>query len=343
VRFADPRAVGDALYGILARSLARAFSAPGGYDTGTSAEAVRAVATGSFGGRERAPAERDSAERGAALARGHWSESGGARAPHSVRIDDTSPATLRAAEVPSRVPPEDTQSADARRSMVESKGAYPTETSGAGNPLAFFDSVPSPIEPKPHLRWSNLNFITQLKQTYLLCEGPDGIYLLDQHAAAERVTFTRLRHQYRSRSVPAQSLLFPVTVEVSAAESELIEARAPEIAEVGLDVRVRSPEIVSVHAIPKLLSRATPERVLRDLLTEVSRKGERAFSDAVDLALATMACHGSVRAGDALTPAEVKALLQALDEADFAGHCPHGRPVVTFLGWTELERKVGRR
>ena len=95
--------------------------------------------------------------------------------------------------------------------------------------------------------------------------------------------------------------------------------------------------------MPRLLSRASPERLLRDLLSEVSRGGGRGFSDAVDLALATMACHGSIRAGDALSPNEAQALLVALDDADFAGHCPHGRPVVTFLSYTELERKVGRR
>jgi DNA mismatch repair protein MutL len=185
--------------------------------------------------------------------------------------------------------------------------------------------------------------VAQLKLTYLLCEGAEGLYVLDQHAAAERVTFTKLRRQYQSRAVPAQSLLFPAMVEVSAPEAELIESRAKELLEIGLDVRVRSTESVSIHAVPKLLSGGSPERMLRDLLVEVTRKGERAFSDAVDLALATMACHGSVRAGDALAASEVQALLSALDDADFAGHCPHGRPVVTFIGWAELERKVGRR
>jgi len=83
--------------------------------------------------------------------------------------------------------------------------------------------------------------------------------------------------------------------------------------------------------------------LLRDLLAEVSRAGERAFSGAVDLALATMACHGSVRAGDPMPAEEAQALLRSLDEVDFAGHCPHGRPVVMKIRWSELELKVGRR
>jgi DNA mismatch repair protein MutL len=204
-------------------------------------------------------------------------------------------------------------------------------------------SVSARIEPSPAVRWSSLSFVAQLRQTFLMCEGEEGLYLLDQHAAAERVTFTRLRRAYQSRAVPSQALLFPLMLEVTVAEAESVEQHAQEIAEVGLDVRVRGPESVSVHAVPKLLMRASAERLLRDLLSEVSRSGGRGFSNAVDLALATMACHGSVRAGDVLSASEAKALLVSLDEADFAGHCPHGRPVVTFLSWAELERKVGRR
>jgi len=209
--------------------------------------------------------------------------------------------------------------------------------------VAARDHATSPIRPRPEVPWSSLRFIAQLRVTYLICEGEDGIYLLDQHAAAERVTFTRLRREYQARSVPSQALLFPVVIDVSAEELELVDARQKDIAEVGLDVRARGTTSLSIHAVPRLLSRASPERLLRDLLTEVSRSGGRGFSDAVDLAIATMACHGSIRAGDALSPVEAKALLVALDDADFAGHCPHGRPVVTFLSYAELERKVGRR
>jgi DNA mismatch repair protein MutL len=92
-----------------------------------------------------------------------------------------------------------------------------------------------------------------------------------------------------------------------------------------------------------LLQRVSPERLLRDLLTEVSRGGRRAFSDGIDKALATMACHAAVRAGDPLSEPEAKALLGSLDGTEFAGYCPHGRPIVAFTSWAELERKVGRR
>ena len=97
-----------------------------------------------------------------------------------------------------------------------------------------------------------------------------------------------------------------------------------------------------MHSVPTLLMRATPERLVRDLVAELGRSAKRPFNDAADLVLATMACHGSTRAGDRLSGEEATALLQALDAVDFAGHCPHGRPVVMRLGFEELERRVGR-
>jgi DNA mismatch repair protein MutL len=302
VRFADPRAVGDALFGILSRALSGAFSLP-----------PRRPPPSGFESSRRAPTP-------------------------EVRTRAADLIEALAAAPKPFAPPPATSAPEAPAAPAEAKAAAPEPPV-----LAFRDSASARIQPNDNVTWASLRFVAQLRQTYLLCEGSDGLYLLDQHAAAERVTFTRLRRDYQARAVSSQSLLFPAMVEVTAAEAELIEARSKDFAEVGMDVRVRGSDSVSVHTVPKLLANSSPERMLRDLLTEVTRKGERAFSDAVDLALATMACHGSIRAGDNLAESEVSALLSALDDADFAGHCPHGRPVVTFIAWSELERKVGRR
>ncbi|HET9931349.1 MAG TPA: DNA mismatch repair protein MutL, partial [Polyangiaceae bacterium] len=340
VRFADPRAVGDALYGILSRALAGAFSLP------PRRPAARPPTPNPAATAARLPgAVAPLAEPSTRAA--DWMEALSAAASTASALEHPSAASPgSAANAPSSAASADAHSFS---SAGAKSGPSPSESavSRAAEPppavLAFRDSSSARIRPSENVTWASLRFVAQLRQTYLLCEGTDGLYLLDQHAAAERVTFTRLRRDYQARAVPSQSLLFPAMVEVTASEAELIEARAKEFAEVGMDVRVRGPESVSVHTVPKLLARSSPERMLRDLLTEVTRKGERAFSDAVDLALATMACHGSVRAGDTLAESEVSALLVALDDADFAGHCPHGRPVVTFIAWAELERKVGRR
>jgi DNA mismatch repair protein MutL len=323
VRFADQRATADALYGTLSRALAGAFSLP-------------------------------------TPNRGAWSKPRADApivtpllAPHTTPTASAGERSWTAPSPPQSLEPLLEMRPPARppltpltplTSLVSGNGASAELLLALDSaPIAVPEASALPSRSQPEIVWSSLTFVAQLRQTYLLCESREGIYLLDQHAAAERVTFTRLRKQYQGRAVPSQSLLFPVTLDVTAAEAELVEQRGKEMAEVGLDVRVRGAESISIHAVPKLLQRASAERLVRDLLAEVSRKGGRGFSDAVDLALATMACHGSVRAGDPLAPGEVKALLDALDEADFAGHCPHGRPVVTFLSWAELERKVGRR
>jgi DNA mismatch repair protein MutL len=200
-----------------------------------------------------------------------------------------------------------------------------------------------PIAPSDQITWSSLRFVAQLKQTYLLCEGDDALYIVDQHAAAERVSFDRLRKQYRSQKVAAQSLLFPLMMDVTSEESDFVTRNIALFTRLGLSIEPRGDRQLSVHAMPKLLQSHSCERLVRDILSECLRQGGRAFSDAVDLQLATMACHGSLRAGDKLVADEATALLRALDQADFAGYCPHGRPVVARMPWSELERKVGRR
>ncbi len=190
--------------------------------------------------------------------------------------------------------------------------------------------------------YSALRFIGQLRGTFLLCEGNDGLYVLDQHAAAERVTFDRLRRSFASREIATQRLLVPAVVDLQPADVALLEEHAADVMRLGVEVRAVGDAAVAVHAVPAILTRADPARVVRDLASELAHAGGRAFGAAVDLVLATMACHGSIRAGDAISPEEVRALLDALDAVDFAGHCPHGRPVLMRLAWSELERRVGR-
>jgi DNA mismatch repair protein MutL len=193
------------------------------------------------------------------------------------------------------------------------------------------------------IHYGSLRFLAQVRSTFLICEGTDGIYVLDQHAAAERVNFARLRESFRARNVARQQLIAPEIVQVRSAESSIIDEAREELLALGVDARAIGDGRVAVHGVPALLRRLPPERVLRDVLDELEKTGERKFGDAVDLVIATMACHGSVRAGDTLHPEECTALLRDLDGVDFAGYCPHGRPIVTVLPFADLERKVGRR
>jgi DNA mismatch repair protein MutL len=191
--------------------------------------------------------------------------------------------------------------------------------------------------------FGSLRALAQSRRTFLICEGEAGLYVLDQHAADERVRFDQLRRSYRSRTVKVQRLLFPERVECSELEALRIEQSHEELAALGLECTRLGPTTIAVAAVPALLNRAPPARLIRDLLAELTRSGERAFADAVDMALATMACHGAIRAGDPLSPEEISALLRALDEVDdFQGHCPHGRPIVVSMPFDELERRLGR-
>ncbi len=217
--------------------------------------------------------------------------------------------------------------------------------SEAPPPDARTDDAPPPPTKTPFAGpslYARLQFVGQVRRMYLVCEGDDGVYVLDQHAAAERVTFDRLRRAFSAREVETQRLLVPEVIELGTTSVAALEEFAEDVKRLGIEVRAVGDSAVAVHAVPALLRAADPSRLVHDLVGEVSRSGARAFSGAIDLALATMACHGSLRAGDPVTHDEACALLQALDEVDFAGHCPHGRPVVTSLSFSELERRVGR-
>jgi DNA mismatch repair protein MutL len=222
----------------------------------------------------------------------------------------------------------------------EPDAAFFAQAGAASDPSGASDVKPTAKERAGF--YANLRFVGQVRAMFLLCEGEDGLYILDQHAAAERVTFHRLKTAYRARTVATQQLLIPTVVQVTALEASLIDDQHEAVLQMGLDVTRVGETGVVVRAVPKVLERAVPERLVRDLLAEIGFDAKRPFSDAVDLVLATMACHGSIRAGDLVHPDEVAALLSSLDQVDFAGHCPHGRPVVTRMSFDELERKVAR-
>jgi DNA mismatch repair protein MutL len=200
---------------------------------------------------------------------------------------------------------------------------------------------PTLIEPAGF--FSSLRLLGQVRRTFLVCESDRGVLIIDQHAADERVRFDQLRRAYAARSVRVQRLLFPERIECSEPEAAWVEQHQAELDQVGLECSRLGPSTVAVAAVPALLSRAAPTRLLHDLLSELSRSGERAFHDAVDMALATMACHAALRAGDAISDAEASQLLEQLDAVeDFQRHCPHGRPILCTLPFSELEQRLGR-
>jgi DNA mismatch repair protein MutL len=201
------------------------------------------------------------------------------------------------------------------------------------------------------LRFGELRVLGQLLATYLLCERPDGLLLVDQHAAHERVLYERLRAQWLDEKVSRQALLLPETVELAPEAVAALEAAGEGIARLGFEVEPFGETAVVVRALPALLSGRSPERLVRDLADEVTRArgaeaafeaGSRVLVDA-DRMLATVACHSARRAGETLSPSEQRSLLAELDTIPWAPTCPHGRPVAVPLDRDEIERRFARR
>ncbi len=190
--------------------------------------------------------------------------------------------------------------------------------------------------------FSDLRYIGQGKEMFLLLDDEDDLVVMDQHAAHERVTFEKLRQQLGAGGVRSQKLLMPHNVDLGPAEAERICEMSNELLSLGLEIARSGPDRVAVHAVPAELVMTSPERLLADMVMalEEGRQGSR--GDAHELALATMACHSSIRGGRQVAASEVHALLEQLDGVDNAGHCPHGRPILARIPWKEIRRRVGR-
>jgi DNA mismatch repair protein MutL len=193
--------------------------------------------------------------------------------------------------------------------------------------------------------FTGLRYVGQVHRTYLVCEAPGELVLVDQHAAHERVAFSRLRRAHRARAVARQQLLFPLEVELD--ETAAAVAAGPDAArvlsELGFEWDAFGDRRLVLRAVPELLKGADPRALLLDALGGLGEDpAALAADDALDHLLATLACHSVKRAGDPMDRAEAEALLGALDAVDLRGHCPHGRPVLVRLTLTELERRFGR-
>jgi DNA mismatch repair protein MutL len=184
----------------------------------------------------------------------------------------------------------------------------------------------------------------QIHENYIVAQTRDSLVIVDQHAAHERLVYEALKQALRARPMPAQILLLPEIVDLPQDDVARLAAHAETLQRFGLAIERFGPGAIAVRETPAMLGEIDAAALLRDLADEIADNDTVDTLQArLDRIAATMACHGSVRAGDALSASEAQALLVALDDADFAGHCPHGRPVVTYMSWAELERKVGRR
>ncbi len=181
--------------------------------------------------------------------------------------------------------------------------------------------------------------LAQLHGIYILSQAADGLVLVDMHAAHERITYERLKAATAEQGIRSQPLLVPVTVAVSSQEADLAESAREVLASLGLEVDRMGAETLVVRAVPVLLQQADAERLLRDVLADLNTYGaSERVREEIDGVLATMACHGSVRANRRLTLDEMNALLRDMERTERSGQCNHGRPTWVRLGMAELDQ-----
>jgi DNA mismatch repair protein MutL len=198
---------------------------------------------------------------------------------------------------------------------------------------------PSPAAP----RFGDLTIIGQLLGTYLLCEAPDGLVIIDQHAAHERVLFETLRGQMTSAPLRRQELMLPETLELAGAESAWLAENLPAFARLGFALEPFGPATFVLRAIPASALREEPLAFLRDLVAEgCAGVGPPGTDAALERLLQLLACRLAIKAGQRLRVEEIRSLLHQLDRLDRSSTCPHGRPLWWKLTVREVERFFGR-
>ena len=203
--------------------------------------------------------------------------------------------------------------------------------------------LPAPSEPMAEedpTQAPPLGFaIAQLHGIYILAQNAQGLVLVDMHAAHERIVYEHMKNQVHGGALEAQPLLVPVSLAASPAEIETAESEREAFSRLGVELDAAGPETLLVRQLPALLSDADVEPLIRDMLSDLERYGRSDRIEAhINELLATMACHGSVRANRQLTIAEMNALLRDMERTERSGQCNHGRPTWTQMSLRELDR-----
>ena len=181
--------------------------------------------------------------------------------------------------------------------------------------------------------------IAHIHNIYILAETPKGVILVDTHAAHERVTYERLKQQYQNGTVPSQPLLLPIKMNVTIAEADLAEQEHEFFMSFGFELNRSGPETITLRATPALLRNVDKEKLIRDVLADILAHGlSNRIQDNINQLLASIACHGSVRAHRRLTIDEMNALLRDMEQTERIGQCNHGRPTWIELSTNELDK-----
>jgi DNA mismatch repair protein MutL len=246
-------------------------------------------------------------------------------------------------------PPQRLSSLDWRRGW-----AAPAPALGFGEqPQAAFDAARAPMaDPRAHLSDAAPELMAmplgaaraQLHDSYILAQTSDGVVIVDQHAAHERLVYERLKTQRAQSAIPRQFLLIPEIVELEPAAAERLAEAAPQLETLGLSLEPFGPGAVAVREAPSAIAGGDIGGLVRDIAEHLEEwGGPLALERAADHVLATFACHHSVRAGRRMKPEEMNALLRDMEATPGSGQCNHGRPTYVELKLADIERLFGRR
>ena len=221
----------------------------------------------------------------------------------------------------------ETSAAEATKTVVQP----PQQSIPDGETLKLFD-------------FDNVELKTNLFKTYIVAEGTDKIYFIDQHVAAERVLYERFVNQLKTDGIPVQGLLLPVTLEATPQQIAILKVHGDLFAKLGFELEEFGANTILIRAIPAPLPTRTASETITDLLDKLPEQPhtEVEIPAALDDALITLACRSAVKAGDTLDTKEMINLVRELSEAKLPFNCPHSRPIIIEMGRDELERRFHR-
>ena len=229
--------------------------------------------------------------------------------------------------------------------LFASSADYATDDD-VGDAMAISGKPPEPqfppvhVEPEPPMVVPPL---LQLRRTYMMFEHDDGVVLIDQHSAHERVLYERFMGMLERGEAPSQRLLFPLTLHLTPAEGDAFETHRDPLARLGFEVEGFGGHTLLVNSVPMPHPRFDAERCLRETLAALTGDREGAAHARHEKLAATVACKAAVKAGDELSQGEMRALFVALGDAKLPAHDVHGRSTIVQLSWSELERRFGRQ
>lgn len=328
VRFHDGHAVRDAISRAVSHTLENATKLPTGH--APAARPAPAVATA-----PRTPVVPDSRQEQFAMP----------VASSSAPLRNLPPVAQPQPPAPADTPAVSHRAADVLERIAAARNSSPATPASAPQPPPEPEEEDAPAEtatpaaPAPEYR-----IIGVLQKLYVLMESKEGLVLMDQHAAHERVNFEKFRRSIESGGVPCQRLLLPVTLQTTPRDADLLRQNLPSLNRLGIEIEPFGPNIFKVETLPAFLKTDDPAAWLDQVIEELSSLSAKSSSLRLsEDAIATIACRASVKSNDVLSIPELQALLKDLFACEMPYCCPHGRPTLVQISTSELERKFGRR